>query len=280
MWHLSIEVNGIVTWRPFTMDHVRGLTVAYRIEGRLLDLIDICSGLKINVVFPAFLWLRFLSLNAVRIHWQFFRFHAWGRFPPSSRNHLLRFFSVSPFTLLGGRTFLVVLLAGLWEYRKVVIVLVRGYDHLDSFQQPLFIVWLHLRYGFDVKVGIRRRHFILEIWCNLLVIVFNLKQGSCVALLWFLSFWLLHSLGLIVGELAPAAVGAVQLRPEVVALFCAVVLVNVVFLQKFMFPVGKRALRSKGTLWHLPVSADFCLELSLEIWHGGDHLTWLNWNDV
>ena len=73
-------------------------------------------------------------------------------------------------------------------------------------------------------------------------------------------------------ELAPIAIGAVELVIEIVALLGPVVRVDVRLLEKFMLPVSECTFWPVGAFRHFPVTANFRLEFLLEIRLGGDNL--------
>lgn len=85
---------------------------------------------------------------------------------------------------------------------------------------------------------------------------------------------------LTVVELAAVSVRTVIVLVEVLALFGAVVRVDVVFLLQLVVPVRERALGPKFAFAHLPVAADLSLELLLEIRGRGASLFGLDCLDL
>lgn len=77
-------------------------------------------------------------------------------------------------------------------------------------------------------------------------------------------------------ELTSVAVRAIKVLIKVFAFFCAEFAVNVLFLLKFVFSMGKRALWAEFAFTHLPVATNFCFELLLKVRSGGADFLWLH----
>ena len=77
-------------------------------------------------------------------------------------------------------------------------------------------------------------------------------------------------------KLAPVAVRTVFILVEVLALFGSIVIMDVDLLLELMLSVSEGAFGPIVTLTHLPIAANFCFKLLLEIRRGSTLISGLN----